>query len=195
MPWGGLLPWYKKAMPAPIPVELQPHKPEWAEAAARESTRLARALGENLAVTHHIGSTAIPGISAKPIVDIAPVVRDLSLLDHSRASLETLGYEWWGEYGISGRRYCTLNDPATGQRKIQLHCFQEGSAEIERHLAFRDYLRARADVAHEYEIVKCRCRELHPLDSHAYTDCKATWITQILPEAIAFHRAQAIRSK
>jgi GrpB-like predicted nucleotidyltransferase (UPF0157 family) len=117
-------------MPAPIPVELRPYTPEWDRAAAREAERLSGALGENLIAVHHIGSTAIPGIIAKPILDLLPVVGNLSLLDDSREALEAIGYEWWGEYGLAGRRYCTCEDPATGRRKVQLHCYREGSAEM-----------------------------------------------------------------
>jgi GrpB-like predicted nucleotidyltransferase (UPF0157 family) len=126
-------------MPPRIPVELQPHTPNWAEAASREIERLAQALGENLVAIHHVGSTAIPGISAKPILDLMPVVRELSQLDTCRSAVEALGYEWWGEYGLPGRRYCKLTDPTTGRRKVHLHCFRDGTPEVERHLAFRDY--------------------------------------------------------
>lgn len=181
--------------PAPIPVELRIHAPEWAQAAANEAARLAAVLGENLITVHHVGSTSIPGICAKPILDLLPVVQDLSSLEGSRHSLEGLGYKWWGEFGIQGRRYCSLDDPATGRRKIQLHCFQKGDTEIERHVAFRDYLKARGDLAREYEALKFHCRELHPLDSHAYTDCKAEWIARIVPEAIRFYRGRAVRAE
>lgn len=178
-------------MPAPIPVELLPYTSEWPRAAAREAQRLSGMLGENLIVVHHVGSTAIPGILAKPIVDLLPVVRDLSQLDSSRGSLAALGYQWWGEYGLPGRRYCTFDDPASGRRKIQLHCYQQGTAEIERHLAFRDYLKARPDLARAYESVKEKCRDSHSLDSHAYSDCKDNWIQKIQAEAIVFYRARA----
>lgn len=179
---------------APIPVELRPHAPEWAQAAANEAVRLAPALGENLVTVHHVGSMSIPGICAKPILDLLPVVHDLIALDGSRHTLEEIGYRWFGELGIHGRCYCSLDDPATGRRKIHLHCFQERNVEIERHLAFRDYLRARGDLAREYEALKFHCRDLHPLDSHAYTDCKAEWIARILVDAISFYRARTIRA-
>jgi GrpB-like predicted nucleotidyltransferase (UPF0157 family) len=176
-------------MPPPLAVELQPYTPNWAQAAARESERLAQAFGENLIVVHHIGSTAIRGIAAKPILDLMPVVRDLSLLDRCRRGIEDLGYEWWGEYGIPGRRFCTFTEAATGRRRVHLHCFQEGASEVERHLAFRDYLNAHPDVARSYDLLKARCRDLHPLNSHAYADCKSEWIQGIESQALAFYRA------
>jgi GrpB-like predicted nucleotidyltransferase (UPF0157 family) len=177
----------RRFMPAPIAVELQPYDPKWAEDARNESARLAAALGESLVTVHHIGSTAIPGIRAKAILDLIPVFASLSDLDDTRIRIESLGYAWWGEYGLPGRRYCTYDDPTTGRRKVQLHGYVMGSAEIARHLAFRDLLRTRPDVARAYDAEKARCRELHPLDSHAYSDCKCDWIRRIEEKALRAH--------
>ena len=118
-----------------------------------------------------------------------PDVHSLVDLDGAKLALQSLGYEWWGEYGIAGRRYCTRNDSTSGRRLVQLHCFQSGSPEIEKHLAFRDYLRANPDVALAYDREKRRCRDTHPEDSHAYTDAKSAWIDAVLPDAIAYYRA------
>lgn len=134
---------------------------------------------------HHIGSTAIPGIRAKPIIDLMPVVSNHAEFEDFRPVVEGLGYSWWGEYGLPGRRYYTLDDAVTGRRKVQLHCYEQGSSEITRHLAFRDHLRSRPDLAREYDGEKGRCRDLHPSDSHAYTDCKAAWISRIEAEALS----------
>jgi GrpB-like predicted nucleotidyltransferase (UPF0157 family) len=172
-------------MPAPIPVELHPHDPAWIEAAQREAARLQAAVGPAIIAVHHIGSTAIPGIRAKPILDLMPVVRRIAEFDEARPTIEGLGYTWWGEYGIPGRRYCNMNHLVTGRRMMHLHCFELASPEAARHLAFRDYLRSRPDLARAYDDEKARCRDLHPFDSHAYTDCKAAWIGRIEAEALA----------
>ena len=171
-------------MPPPIPVDLQPHAPAWAVAAEREAARLSSALGAQLLAVHHVGSTAIPGIRAKPILDLLPAVRNLDALDAARPRVEALGYAWWGSYGLPGRRYCTLDDPATGRRRVQLHCYEHGSPEIERHLAFRDHLRSHPVVAAAYDAEKARCRAQHPMDSHAYTACKSDWIRRVEAEAV-----------
>jgi GrpB-like predicted nucleotidyltransferase (UPF0157 family) len=134
---------------------------------------------------HHVGSTSIPAIAAKPILDLLPEVIGLTELDRARGAIEAVGYTWWGEFGLAGRRYCTLIDAATGKRLVQLHCYESGSFEITRHLAFRDYLRQRPELAAEYEAIKARCRDRHAEDSHAYTDCKSEWIKRVEAEALA----------
>jgi GrpB-like predicted nucleotidyltransferase (UPF0157 family) len=137
--------------------------------------------------THHVGSTAIPSILAKPIVDLLPVVRSLAEVDARRADVEALGYEWWGERGIAGRRYCILADAA--QRRVaQLHVFALGSEEIARHLAFRDYLLAHRAEARAYEAEKIRARALHPADVVAYNDAKGPWIRGCDERAAAWRR-------
>jgi GrpB-like predicted nucleotidyltransferase (UPF0157 family) len=170
-------------------VELVSHNRAWPAAATAEGERLISALGSVLLVVHHIGSTAVPGIIAKPILDLLPIVTSIDVLDEHRSDLEALGYEWWGELGLPGRRYCTRSDPVTGQRLIQLHCYAHGASEINRHLAFRDYLRHRPDIAEAYAREKERCRMLHPENSHAYSDCKGPWIACIESEAILWQRS------
>lgn len=157
----------------PFTVELAPHDPRWVMRAHFEAERLAAALGPRLVAVHHIGSTAIVGIDAKPIVDLMPVVRSLAEFDSAAQAVEALGYRVWGEYGIEGRRYCTINDPDSGRREVQAHVFAEGGAPIARHLAFRDYMNAHPDQARAYHDEKHRCRALFPNDSHAYSDAKS----------------------
>lgn len=161
-------------MPAPIPVVIAPYDPVWPQIAADHARRL-RVLGPTLVEVHHIGSTSVPGLAAKPIIDLMPLVTSLTALDGARDSVTALGYGWYGEYGIPGRRYCALSD-AAGNRIAQLHFFAADSPQVPRHLAFRDYLRAHPDVARAYEQEKRRARDLHPDDTHAYTDEKAAWI-------------------
>lgn len=139
-----------------------------------------------LLAVHHIGSTAIPGIEAKPIVDLMPVVTSITEFDGAAREVEALGYRVWGEYGIDGRRYCTLNNGADGRREIQLHVFARGSPHIARHLAFRDYMRSHPDEARAYENEKRRARDAHPHDSHAYSDAKSAWVRSAEKRAMAW---------
>lgn len=99
--------------------------------------------------THHIGSTSVYGLPAKPIIDIMPVVRDIEAVDHSNSAFEQIGYECMGEYGIPGRRYLRKGKV---ERTHHVHIFEESNAhDIQRHLAVRDYLRAHADMAMEFD--------------------------------------------
>jgi GrpB-like predicted nucleotidyltransferase (UPF0157 family) len=171
-----------------IAVELEPHSPLWLEMAHAETERLETELGDLLLTVEHMGSTAITGIAAKPIIDMMPIARDAAALDAMEPGIRKLGYDWLGEFGIPGRRYCRRNDPVTGKRKFQLHCFSHEAPEIARHLAFRDYLRAHPDKAKEYEAETRRAAALHPDNVLAYNDAKNDWIKQTEREALAWWR-------
>ena len=120
-------------------VEVVAHNPRWRNEFEIEVNNLTAALGENIAAIHHIGSTAIPDIYAKPIIDLLVEVRDLTEVDGQSSAMESLGYEVMGEYGIPGRRYFRKNNQE-GIRTYHIHVFVAGLAEAERHLAFRDYM-------------------------------------------------------
>ncbi len=174
-------------MPLPIAVQLQPHDSNWSKLAAEEANRF-RSNAKSVIRVHHIGSTSIPGIMAKPVLDLMPVVSDIHALGLATASIEGPGYEFHGAFGIEGRCYFTRDDPKTGKRIANVHCFAEGDPHIARHLAFRDYLRSTSRLAKEYEREKLRCAALHPDDSHAYSNCKDAWIKPIEAEAIAWFK-------
>jgi GrpB-like predicted nucleotidyltransferase (UPF0157 family) len=168
----------------PYAVRLLPHDPAWAEQANREETRILEAVWPAIIEMHHVGSTSIPGIAAKPIIDLVGVGPDLETIEAARPRIEALGYEWHGEYGLEGRRFCTLSDPTTGLRRFHLHCYASGDHSIHRHLAFRDYLRARPEMAKAYQQMKVDCAAKHPKDSNAYTACKDRWIKKTEAEAL-----------
>lgn len=168
-------------------VVLAPPSPSWPTLAQNEAERLREAMGAVLVTVHHIGSTSIPGIQAKPIVDLVPIARDLEAFDRQRAALRRLGYRWHGELGIPGRRYCTLTDPTSMKRVVQLHVFGEGDPQVPRHLAFRDYLRTHPAIARAYEVEKVRAASLHPDDVLAYNDEKGAWIKRTERDALAWY--------
>jgi GrpB-like predicted nucleotidyltransferase (UPF0157 family) len=157
-------------------VTLMPHNPGWAAAFEREAGRLA---GTALRL-HHVGSTSVPGLCAKPILDILLTAPSLAELDGHRGRLEALGYAWKGEYGIPGRRYSVLYGPGQLRSYVHLHGFAESHPEAEAHLLFRDYLRAQPVRARAYEEKKLSLRSLA---REAYTEAKAPLIQELLREA------------
>ena len=158
-------------------VEVVPHNPKWHEAYQLESQRIINALDDNVVAVHHIGSTAIAGIYAKPIIDILVEVKDLSKLD-GHSSTECLGYEAMGEFGIRERRYFIKYD-SDDQRTHHIHIFKAGSPQVERHLAFRDYMRYHSESAKEYSSLKQQLAAKHPQDIDKYMDGKDEFIKLI----------------
>lgn len=168
---------------------LLPHDIHWAEEFIHESLRVRLALGSAVRSLHHIGSTAIPGIHAKPIIDMLAVTDELAALDARASAMQSLGYEVLGEFGMPGRRYFR-KDNAVGDRTHQLHAFHAGSIQITRHLAFRDFMRAHPHHAREYAELKLRLAAAHPQDIGAYTDGKDDFIQEMDAKAAAWQGAQ-----
>ncbi len=164
-------------------VEVVPHDPKWREMFDVESRSVADALGENVIAIHHIGSTAISSIYAKPIIDLLVEVKDIFEVDgqHS-ASMKTLGYEVMGEFGISGRRYFR-KDNQEGVRTHHIHTFKASSEQVKRHLAFRDYMIAHPEDAQRYSELKRRLAREYPTNIDGYMDGKDGFIEEMNAKA------------
>lgn len=172
-------------MTVAIPVELVDHDPLWGQQAAHYAKRL-RSLGAILLDVQHIGSTSVPGLIAKPVIDIMGIVPDIADLDARRADVEALGLGWHGEFGVDGRRFCTL-DGENGHRLANIHFYDSHSPHPRRHLAFRDYLRAFPVVAAAYGEEKRRAAALEPDSSVAYSAEKNAWIRVTEAAALAWY--------
>jgi len=159
-------------------VEVVPHDRQWRDVFEAEAKLVAAALGENVVTIHHIGSTAIPNIYAKPVVDLLVEVRDITEVDGRSSAMESLGYEVMGEYGIPGRRYFR-KDTREGIRTHNIHVFETGSAEVERHLAFRDYMIAHPEDAQRYSKLKRKLAEENPQSIDGYMDGKDSFIKEM----------------
>jgi len=151
------------------------HDPKWREVFEVESKRVTDALGENVVAIHHIGSTAIPDVYAKPIIDLLVEVKDIVKVDGQSSSTESLGYEVMGEFGIPGRRYFR-KDNQEGARTHHIHTFKVGSEQIERHLVFRDYMIAHPEDAQRYSELKRRLAGEYPTNIDGYIDGKDRFI-------------------
>lgn len=141
-----------------IIIELVSYTPQWTESFQQEAKALKDIFKDNLVEIHHIGSTAIPGIIAKPIIDILVMVKDIEDVDKATPAFEKEGYVVKGEFGIPGRRFFMKSND--GKRLFHLHVFQEGHPDIERHLRFLNYMLE------------------HPEDVEAYSELKKELVTK-----------------
>jgi len=132
-------------------VEVVDYDPNWKNAFETERVLLAKAIGLNAVKIEHIGSTAVVGLAAKPVIDILIEVADLKELDNAADNMEALGYLVKGENGIEGRRYFLKGGY---QRSHHVHAFKTNDLHLYRHRAFKEYLIAHSEIASEYGAIK-----------------------------------------
>jgi GrpB-like predicted nucleotidyltransferase (UPF0157 family) len=145
-----------------------PYDPRWADLFERERAAIVQACGCHVSAVHHIGSTAVPGLASKPIIDILAVLREPEDGVLCIASLARLGYGFRGANGIDGRHYFTKGNP----RSHHLHMYPSDHPEVGRHLRFRDYLRSDPDQAAAYADLKLRLAARFADDPQAYAAAK-----------------------
>jgi len=164
-------------------VALVPHDSAWAEAFLLEQQRLLRFAPGQFVDIQHFGSTAIPGIPAKPIIDILAGVASMEVADALTTPLLQFGYTTSVEFNATlvGRRWFMRH--AFGRRTHHLHVVVFGSAEWRRRLKFRDALRSSAELAHEYAALKVRLAAMHTADREAYTNAKAEFVLSVAGDA------------
>ena len=155
-------------------VELVPHNPDWSLQANQETNRIREGISFPIIGIYHIGSTSVPGLKAKPILDFVMEVESLDDVLQGMAAFKALGYHCMGEFGIPGRQFFTRD--TDGERTHHLHVFQTGHPDIERHTVFRDFLRANPDAAREYEKLKEKLAKRFPKSSGNYTAAKSDFI-------------------
>jgi len=159
--------------------------PQWPEMFETEANKLREVFGDELTVVHHIGSTSVPGLKAKPIIDIMPLVRNIEVVDKFNKQMIALEYEPMGEFGIPGRRYFRKGGDV---QTYHIHVFQLSSRDAERHLAFRDFLREHKDYALKYGELKATLARSFPNDIEAYMDGKNDFIKDLEQKALEWHR-------
>jgi GrpB-like predicted nucleotidyltransferase (UPF0157 family) len=165
-------------------VEVVPYDTNWPLMYAAEANLLSAIFGEELVRIHHIGSTSVPGLKAKPIIDMLAEVRDIKKIGSLNPTMIATGYTPMGEYGIPGRRYFFKS--LEEKHSHHLHAFQIGNAEVARHLLFCDYLRSHPDEAHKYASLKESLAARFPTDIEAYMDGKDAFIKEVDSKAAAW---------
>jgi len=171
----------------PAPVEVVAYDPAWVGLYREESARVASALGDlvdggALEELEHIGSTSVPGLRAKPTIDMMGRIHPYPPSPDSIAALEAIGYTWRGEYGLPGRTYFTK-----GPHDYHLHLVGFDSDHWERHRVFTDFLRADTAARERYAALKVDLAERFRFDRPAYQDGKTELIMALYREAIAWH--------
>ena len=168
--------------PADAPVEIAPYDPSWPDRFGEEAERVGRVLAAWLVgPVEHIGSTAIPGLAAKPVIDIMAGVRTLDDSRPAIAAAAELGY-CYAPYQVEIEHW--FCKPSFAFRTHHLHLIPVGSQAWVRPIAFRDYLRVHAGVAAEYEVLKRRLAIEHRLDREAYTVAKRPFIDRVTDAAL-----------
>lgn len=157
-------------------VEVVPHRDEWSELFLEESKKIKEVYGDEIIHIYHIGSTSIPAIHAKPVIDLMVEVADIERIDGYNEQMKQLNYEALGENGIPNRRFFMKGDD---NRTHHVHIFEKGDAEIERHLAFRDYMMAHPEEAQSYSQLKKRLAKRFPENMDEYIEGKDSFIKTI----------------
>jgi GrpB-like predicted nucleotidyltransferase (UPF0157 family)/GNAT superfamily N-acetyltransferase len=157
-------------------IEVVSYNPKWSEIFQGEAKLVQEALGSNCITIHHIGSTSVPGLSAKPIIDMLPVVRDILEVHKASKAMESLGYEAKGEYGIAFRRYF---QKVEGVDAFNVHVYEMGDPEIDRYLKFRDWMRSHEEDAQNYAKLKLELVTKFPQDILQYCSGKDTFVATI----------------
>jgi len=163
-------------------VELKPYNPKWKDLFVQESDLISSAISEFLVDIQHIGSTAIPDIVSKPIIDVAAAIDSLENIEKIIAPLEKIGFIYRGEQGIPDRHLFVKGGEEF--RTHHLHVMFKEHHEWKKHLVFRDYLLEHPEEARQYSELKKKLEKEYKEDREAYTDSKTTFINGILEKAM-----------
>ncbi|HEV2318595.1 MAG TPA: GrpB family protein [Verrucomicrobiae bacterium] len=164
----------------PFVLTIEPYRDSWKCEFEIEAAKIRSALGETVVMLHHIGSTAIPRIYAKPIIDILAEVTSLEAIDARVIDMQALGYDAMGEFGIPGRRYFRKDD----SNGSHVHAFAHQSPQITRHLTFRNYLISHPGAAQTYSDLKRRLMETCKGNIDAYVDGKDAFVKEVERKAL-----------
>lgn len=165
-------------------VEVSSYNEKWIQMFMEEAEKLNLIFGNELIDIYHIGSTSVPGLKAKPIIDIMPVIKDINNVDKYNLEMQEIGYVPKGENGIVKRRYFQKGGD---NRTHHVHIYQIGSCEINRHLAFRDYLKSHPDEMKNYGELKEKLAQQFPLNKKSYINGKDYFVENIELKALEWY--------
>ncbi|WOV83028.1 GrpB family protein [Sporosarcina jeotgali] len=164
------------------------HDSEWDQLFQEEAKKIKELFGEELVDIHHIGSTSVPGLQAKPILDMMPVVRDIQKVEFRNEQMEDMGYEALGEFGTPRRRYFRKGGDA---RTHQVQFYQaDDTYNVDRHLAVKNFLRTHPDEARRYGELKASLANKYPNDSSSYVEGKSSFIKNLEEKALSWYETE-----
>ncbi len=169
-------------MTGPQPLILRDHDPEWSACFAREAAAVRAALGDLVITIEHIGSTSVPGLVAKPVIDLLVGVQCVPLPAPAIAAMVDLGFDSHGEYGIPDRSYFSRVD-------VHAHCFEIGKGQWDSHLLFRDYLRSVPAAREAYAAAKYELYHAGGGDREYYLANKEFVVDAMLEDARQWNAA------
>lgn len=155
-----------------------PYDSAWKTAFDAIRAELEAAIGDLIVGIEHVGSTSVVGMSAKPIIDIDAVISDCTVFDEVARRLAKIGYTHEGDLGIKDREAFKYTDKPHLQ-KHHLYVCPQNSAELHRHITFRDFLRGNPDAVKQYSAVKETAAELYPDDMDGYIAYKSPCIEEL----------------
>ena len=168
-------------------IDIVDYRVEWRETFADLKRVLVRTLGSLALGVEHVGSTAVPGLAAKSIIDLDVIIDTREVLQNVIAALSGLGYFHQGDIGIPGREAFgreSNNVPRDGSGRSwpthHLYVCDKDNRELQRHLVFRDFLRAHPEYVEQYAQLKRSLARTHSEDREAYTEGKTQFIAGIM---------------
>jgi len=171
-------------------VEIVEYNPQWPHFFNELSGVISTAIGDLALRIEHIGSTSVPGLAAKSIIDLTVVIASREFLPETIYRLAVLGYEHEGDLGIPGREAFAREGEdvprdETGRKWPAHHLYvcAQDNAELARHVAFRDYLRDNREEARSYEKLKYQLAQQFAYDVEAYCEAKTHFVNRILKQA------------
>jgi len=167
-------------------VRLSEYTPDWPLRFEEGAALLREIYGDLILRFEHFGSTSVPGMKAKPVIDMMVIVRDITAVDEYNPRMIAAGYDAAGEWGIPGRR---LLRKGGEDRSHHIHFYEDGNPQIARHLVVRDYLRAHADEAEAYSAIKEELASVHA-ETSGYSPAKKAYVSDLEKRALAWQSAQ-----
>ena len=164
-------------------VRLSDYNPDWIILYQQEAEFLSAIFKDEIVRFEHFGSTSVPGLKAKPVIDMMCIVKDIGKIDSYNDEMSLLGYDVAGDWGIPGRRLFRKGGEA---RTHHIHCYQADHPQIERHLVFRDYLRAHPEEAARYSQFKQELADRFE-DTSQYSPAKKLFVSTMEQLALSWY--------